>query len=112
MAAVLVSPRTAHLLATYAPKRGRPCRPAVDEMLTIEPPPARTIDGVTVFMPRNTPCTLTRSTRSKSSSVVLSSAWKCRMPALLTSTVTGPNAASAASTAACHWASSVTSRWT
>ena len=51
-AAVLVSPRTPHLLATYAPSPKAPLIPAPEEMLTIAPPPALRIEDASARMPR------------------------------------------------------------
>src|ERR1700756_5614430 len=67
MAADLVMPRNAHLVALYANACGEPRRPADDEMLTIAPPPARSIAGTTAFMPRKQPSWLIRMCRSHSS---------------------------------------------
>jgi hypothetical protein len=80
-------------------------------VLTIDPPPARSIDGATVFMPRNTPLTLIRMTRSNSASSTFSSEPNDSTPALFTSTLIGPNRASVSSTTDRQLASSVTSRW-
>ena len=101
-AADLVSPRSAHLLAAYALPPAKPPRPEIDEMFTIEPPPARSIDGAACFMPRNAPTRLTSSTRLKLSSVSSAISAGLPVPALLTSVVTGPKRASAASIAATH----------
>src|SRR5680860_1109456 len=46
-AAVLVRPRTANLLDTYAPVAAAPAMPLIDEKLTIEPPPADRIGAIT-----------------------------------------------------------------
>jgi hypothetical protein len=43
--------------------------PAIDEMFTIEPPPARRMAGMAYFVPRNTPLALTAITRSQSAAV-------------------------------------------
>jgi hypothetical protein len=63
-------------------------------------------------MPRKHPRTLTLITRSQSAMVAVSMGPRLRIPALLTSTRTGPNADTAVSTAAAHPASEVTSRCT
>src|SRR5258706_5363074 len=57
-AAVLVSPRAPHLLATYAPIPKLPRIPSVEEMLTIAPPPALRIEGTTARVPRYVPVRL------------------------------------------------------
>ena len=49
------------------PPRSLPTRPAVDEMFTIEPPPALRIAGMACFVPRNTPLAFTAMIRSHSS---------------------------------------------
>src|SRR5665648_724861 len=87
-------------------------RPAADEMLTIAPPPAAFMSGTTAFMPSIGPVTLTAATRSNSALAMVSTGPYDSTPALLTSTVTGPNAACAASTAAAQDSSDVTSRCT
>ncbi|MPN25267.1 hypothetical protein SDC9_172674 [bioreactor metagenome] len=66
-------------------------RPSTDEMLTIEPTPAFFMEGTTAFMPRNTPSSSISKVRRKSASVNWSNVLKMPTPALLTSTVTGPN---------------------
>src|SRR5262245_28289605 len=81
-------------------------------MFTIEPPPARRIGSTAAFMPRKVPVWLTRTTRSKSASSVSSRAAMCRTAALLTSTSSFPNSATASSTACFQASSRVTSRWT
>ena len=64
----LVKTRTAPLDAAYTGDAwGRPTIPAIDDMLTIEPPPARRIAGTTYLVPRNTPLALTSIIRSQSS---------------------------------------------
>ena len=40
MASVLTRPMSAHLVATYGARNGRPMVPAFDDITTIEPPPA------------------------------------------------------------------------
>src|SRR5215470_15034945 len=52
IAAALVIPLNAHFVALYAIAPGDPRRPATDDILTIEPPPDRSINGATVLMPR------------------------------------------------------------
>ena len=82
---------------------------AIELTLTIAPPPARRIDGCTVFMPRNAPVRLVSITRRHSSIASSAIGSTASTPALLTSTEIGPNASSAKLTAACHEPSSVTS---
>src|SRR3954463_2482043 len=112
IAATLVMPRTPNLLAVYAPQNTVPASPSVEEMLTIEPPPARFIAGMTVFIPRKTPIRLTSMTCRNSSRGVLAISLNFRMPALLTSTSTLPSSRSVCSTTDCHSSSDVTSRCT
>src|SRR4029450_1701043 len=45
---------------------------AIEEMFTIEPPPARLMAGMACLVPRNTPLALTAMRRSHSSSLVSS----------------------------------------
>src|ERR1700756_788970 len=52
IAAALVIPLNAHLVAPYASAPGDPRRPATDDILAIAPPPDCSINGTTVFMPR------------------------------------------------------------
>src|SRR5437773_272670 len=55
MAVTLVSRRTAPLEAGYIGLvMSVPTRPSCDEMLTIEPPPARRMAGMAALLPRNT----------------------------------------------------------
>src|SRR2546426_10810126 len=58
-AVALVKRRTAPLVAMYAASPGLPRNPAVDEIFTMEPPPARRIAGMACLVPRNTPFALT-----------------------------------------------------
>ncbi len=43
--------------------------PAIEEMFTIEPPPARRMAGIACLVPRNTPLALTAITWSHSATV-------------------------------------------
>jgi hypothetical protein len=52
-AAVLVSPRTPHLLAPYAASPNVADIPAPADVLTIAPPPALRIEGTTARIPRS-----------------------------------------------------------
>src|SRR5712691_5550758 len=56
----LVKRRTAPLVAMYAASPGLPRRPAVVEICTMDPPPARRITGMTCLVPRNTPLRVDR----------------------------------------------------
>ena len=56
----------------------------MDEMFTMEPPPALRISGMAAFVPRNTPLALMSITKSHSSEVVSSTLVTLAMPALLT----------------------------
>ena len=74
--------------------------PSIEEMLTIDPPPAAFIGSVTAFMPSQQPTALTSSTRRKSASGMSAMLAKVRMPALFTSTSSRPKASAASATAA------------
>src|SRR5439155_1685050 len=101
MAVALVNSRTAPLVAVYAAvSPGLPTSPAVDEMLTMEPPPACRIAGIAAFVPRKTPLALTAMMRSHSDSLVSSIRARNRMPALLTRTFSMPYVCTAVATAA------------
>src|SRR5580700_506421 len=110
-AATLVMPRMANLLALYAESPSAPVNPSIEEMLTIEPPPALVIGSITAFMPSQQPTAFTSSTRRKSASGMSAIGANVRMPALFTSTSGGPNASVASATAAAQSASLVTSWW-
>src|SRR2546422_7391881 len=113
MAVALVNSRTAPLVAVYAAvSPGLPTSPAVDEMLTMEPPPACRMAGIAHFVPRKTPLTLTAMMRSQSASLVSSIFARNRMPALLTSTSSLPYVCTAVATAAGQSSSWVTFRCT
>ncbi len=77
----------------------------------IEPPPLRFIVGTTAFIPRKQPPWLTRQISSASSRDILSTWPNRRMPALLTSTLTGPQRSLVSCTSAVQEASSLTSWW-
>src|SRR6266446_1752785 len=76
-AAVLVSPRAPHLLATYAPIPKLPRIPSVEEMLTIAPPPALRIEGTTARVPRYVPVRLMSITWRQAASSVSAITPKC-----------------------------------
>src|SRR5438876_2552837 len=64
MAVALVRRRTAPFEAWYCGLEvSTPTRPSWDEMLTIEPPPARRMAGIAARDPRNTPVALMFMTR-------------------------------------------------
>src|SRR3954452_6738876 len=109
-AAVLVSPRTPHLLATYAASPKVAVKPAPEEILTIAPPPALRIEDTTARIPRHEPVRLISSTWRQTAGSVCSITPKRVIPALLISTETGPKASSAAATVAAQSSSLVTSR--
>src|SRR5882762_6893980 len=109
-AAVLVSPRTPHLLATYAASPNVAVNPAPEEILTIAPPPALRIEDTTARIPRYAPVRLISITWRQAAGSVSAIGPKRTMPALLTSTETGPKASSAAATVAAQSLSLVTSR--
>src|SRR6267143_4012388 len=109
-AAVLVSPRTPHLLATYAASPNVAVNPAPEEILTIAPPPALRIEDTTARIPRYEPVRLVSITWRQAAGSVSAISPKRTMPALLTSTETGPKTCSAAATVAAQSLSLVTSR--
>src|SRR5271155_3569778 len=85
--------------------------PEIDEMLTIDPPPAAFMTGIANFMPRKTPRALTAINRSQAAVSKRSSTALPESPASLTRRSSLPNSASVVSTVAFHSASLVTSRW-
>jgi hypothetical protein len=85
--------------------------PSIEEMLTIDPPPALVIGSITAFMPSQQPTAFTSSTRRKSASGISAISAKVRIPALFTSTSSRPNASTASATAAAQSSSLVTSWW-
>src|SRR5262245_52455704 len=89
-----------------------PTRPSCDEMLTIDPPPARRRAGMAALVPRKTPLAFTSITRSHSAAVVSSSRPAPPTPALLTSTSSFPKRRSAVATARSQSLSLVTSSLT
>src|SRR5712691_777094 len=110
-AAVLVSPRTPHVLSTYAASPNVAVNPAPEEILTVVPPPALRIEDTTARIPRYEPVRLISITWRQVAGSVSSIGPKRTIPALLTSTETGPKASSAAATVAAQSLSLVTSRW-
>ena len=79
--------------------------PEIDEMLTIEPPPAAFMIGIANFIPKNTPRALTAINRSQAAVSNKSSTALPLRPASLTRMSSLPNSATVASTAARHSAS-------
>ena len=61
-----------------------PTRPATEEMLIMDPLPARRIAGSACLVPQKTPVILTAMIWSRSSSVVSSMRLRIEMPALFT----------------------------
>src|SRR5215468_2430069 len=113
MAVALVSRRTAPLEAWYCGLLlSTPTRPSWDEMLMMDPPPARRIAGMAVLLPRKTPVALISMTRCHSSTGVSSTLPWPLTPALLTRMCNAPKWSSAVATACCQSASRVTSRRT
>src|SRR5262249_16089871 len=110
MAVALVRRRTAPLEAWYCGlELSVPTRPSWDEMLTMEPPPARRMAGMTARVPRKTPVELTAMIRSQSARVVSTIRYPPPMPALLTRTSSFPYKRSAFVTAPAQSDSVVTS---
>src|SRR5262249_58232229 len=69
IAAALEKMRTAPLDAWYAALPCEPIIPQIDDMLMIEPPPARCMAGIAALVPRKTPVALISITRFHCSSV-------------------------------------------
>src|ERR671918_2456511 len=83
--------------------------PKIDEVLTMDPPPARRIAGTMCFMPSHTPVWFTATIADHSSSVVSSTPLLVIVPALLKRTLIRPKRASASSTALAQSDEEVTS---
>ena len=83
--------------------------PVIELTLTIRPSPRARIPGSTALTMSTAPKKLVSNRARTSASSPSSTADRYPYPALLTSTSTPPNAASAAATAAATWARSVTS---
>ena len=66
-AAVLVIPTTPCLAATYATDCAKPTEPRIDAMLTIDPPPASSIAGISARRQWKTPLRLTAITAAQPS---------------------------------------------
>ena len=86
--------------------------PLTELMLTMLPRPARAMSRATAWATRKAPLRLTRSTASKSASVMSKKSQALKIPALLTSTSMRPCALMAAATSASTWALSPTSQCT
>ena len=87
--------------------------PAMDEMFTMDPPPARRMAGMACLVPRNTPLAFTAITRSHSASVRSSMGTRgITMAALLIRMSSRPCRSTAVRTAFSQSASRVTSRCT
>ena len=113
MAADLVNIRTAPLDALYTGLvEAWPISPDMEDVLTMEPPPARRISGMAALVPRKTPLALMSITRSHSSTVVSSRVPLDSTPALFTRISSLPKRLTAVATASCHAASLVTSSGT
>src|SRR3954470_11241890 len=108
-AIAFVKPMTPAFAAEYVAEPCDPTRPASLATLTITPPPRSCIVPSTACVHASTPRRFTPSTKSHSASSVLTKNAKRSVPALLTSTSTGPNASPTAATARPTDAVSVTS---
>src|SRR5579884_3276504 len=91
-------PRNPNFEAEYIPIT--PDSPAIEPMLTIDPPPCARITGITACIVRAGPSRLTASTCSSSSSPLSISEGAEPIPAAFTSTSIRPNARTAAATSA------------
>src|SRR5215470_6538508 len=92
--------------------RSWPTKPEIDEMLTMEPPPAARIAGTACFMPRKTPLAFTFRSVSQADVLSVSGSNVPLMPALLTRMSSLPNADTVVLTAASQSGSLVTSSFT
>src|SRR4051812_22839648 len=92
---------------------GLPVNAPTDALLTMAPPPWRSICRSSCFMQLQTPRRLTPMTRSHSSRVLSAvGAMRAMTPALLNAASSRPNSDTARSTIASTWASSATSHRT
>src|SRR3954452_11961303 len=108
-AIAFVKPMTPAFAAEYVAEPCDPTRPASLATFTITPPPRSCIDPSTACVHASTPRRFTPSTRSHSVSSVFTKNAKRSVPALLTSTSTGPTAPPTVATARPTEAVSVTS---
>src|SRR5262249_23032518 len=92
--------------------RSWPTKPEIDEMLTMEPPPAARIAGTACFMPRKTPLAFTFRSVSQADVLSVSGSNVPLMPALLTRMSILPNADTVVLRAASQSGSLVTSTFT
>src|SRR5262245_10808022 len=92
--------------------RSWPTKPEMDEMLTMEPPPASRIAGTECFMPRKTPLAFTFRSLSQADGLSVSGSNVPLIPALLTRMSSLPNADTVVLTAASQSGSLVTSSFT
>ena len=110
MAMLLVSARTAPLLAEYAATKDWPCMAATEDILTMEPPPDSAITGMACLQPRNTPSLLTALILRQLAMSVSTMVPRAIMPALLTRISRRPKRSTVAAITAFQLSSSVTSR--
>src|SRR5216683_5927222 len=66
IATALANNRTPPFVAQYPARPADPLSPATDDMMTIDPPPARRIAGTAYFTDRNTPSRFTAVCRRQS----------------------------------------------
>src|SRR5262245_15590009 len=110
IAVVFVRRRTARFEAWYCGLlMSVPTRPSCDEMLMMEPPPARRMAGMAARVPRNTPLAFTSITWFHSLTVVSSMRLPPPTPALLTRMSSLPKRSIVRDTARSQSPSSVTS---
>src|SRR5215469_12128080 len=108
MAVALENPRTAHLLEQYAERVDIPCRPAVEETLTIAPPPVFIVRA-TALVPSMVPLRFTSMTSEKELEDISSTGSDRMIPALLTRPAICPQRVTARDTTSSQPASSRTS---
>ena len=105
-----VSPTTANFVVAYSPAEPSAATPPIEETLTMwQGWPSAIMRGRKVTSAFTTPPMFTPMIQSQSSKVACSMSPRMPMPALFTSTCTGPNTRSASSAAAMNPLRSVTS---
>src|SRR5215470_3979803 len=109
IATALAKRRTPPLVAQYPAKPADPRRPAVEDVMMMEPPPARRIAGTAYFTERNTPSRLIAVCRRQSASDISIALHRMPIPALAIITLRCPKRRSVASITRGHSSSLLTS---
>jgi hypothetical protein len=97
IATAFANRRTPPFVAQYPAKPADPRRPATDDMMIIDPPPARRMAGTTYFTERKTPSRFTAVCRRQSANDISTALHRIPMPALATITSSRPKRRSVAS---------------